>query len=128
VVKSSLLLPSLALLPAALATAALTPTAAMSDRQQQQYSWGGVAGVVGLWRAGLLCCYAWAAGGHMLEIVFTERVIMAAEDDPQPTAPLLAALQHKDPIVQVRRCCCCCCCSAFAASRQKMIWTVVILT
>jgi hypothetical protein len=80
----------------------------MSEQQQQQqrYNWGGLAGVLGLWRAGLLCCYAWAAGGHMLEIVFTERVIMAADDDPQPTAPLLAALQHPDPIVQVRRYCC----------------------
>jgi hypothetical protein len=37
----------------------------------------------------------------MLEIVFTERVALASDDDPQPTAPLLAALQHKDPIVQV---------------------------
>jgi hypothetical protein len=104
VVKSALVLPTLALLPAAIATALLAPAAAMSDRQQQQYSWGGVAGALGLWRAGLLCCYAWAAGGHMLEIVFTERVVMATDDDPQPTAPLLAALQHKDPIVQVRRC------------------------
>lgn len=99
-VKSSLVLPSLALGPAAALSALLAPAAAMSQQQQQRYEWGGAAGVLGLWRAGLLCCYAWAAGGHMLEIVFTERVAMAADDDPQPTAPLLAALQHTDPIVQ----------------------------
>jgi hypothetical protein len=106
VVKSSFMLPTLALLPAALASTLLAPAAAISEQQQQRYEWGGAAGVVGLWRAGLLCCYAWAAGGHMLEIVFTERVAMAADVDPQPTAPLLAALQHQDPIVQVRRCEC----------------------
>eukprot|EP00882_Tetradesmus_deserticola_P023706 GHRQ01025812.1.p1 GENE.GHRQ01025812.1~~GHRQ01025812.1.p1 ORF type:complete len:352 (+),score=189.39 GHRQ01025812.1:92-1147(+) len=98
--KSSLLLPSLALLPAALLSALLAPAVAMSQWQQQQYAWGGVAGVLGLWRAGLLACYAWGAGAHMLEIVFSERVVMAAADDPQPTGPLLAALQHPDPIVQ----------------------------
>lgn len=37
----------------------------------------------------------------LLQVVFTERVSMADDSDPAPTAPLLAALQHKDPIVQV---------------------------
>jgi hypothetical protein len=37
----------------------------------------------------------------MLEVVFTERVAMADDSDPSPTGPLLAALQHSDPIVQV---------------------------
>lgn len=64
--------------------------------------WGSWVVLLGLWRGGLLCVYTWQAGAHMLEVVFTERVSMAADDDPQPTAPLLAALKHRDPIVQVR--------------------------
>eukprot|EP00879_Flechtneria_rotunda_P014357 GHRR01014997.1.p1 GENE.GHRR01014997.1~~GHRR01014997.1.p1 ORF type:complete len:378 (+),score=149.63 GHRR01014997.1:235-1368(+) len=63
-------------------------------------AWGGWTGVLGLWRAALLAVWAWAAGGHVLEVVFTERVAMASDDDLQPTAPLLEALQSKDPMVQ----------------------------
>lgn len=90
VVRSSLLLPTLALPPALLACRLLLG------------QWPGGGPLLAAWRAGLLCVYGWAAGGHVLEVVFTEAVALAADDDPAPTAPVLAALQHKDPVVQVR--------------------------
>eukprot|EP00878_Enallax_costatus_P032148 GHUV01035258.1.p1 GENE.GHUV01035258.1~~GHUV01035258.1.p1 ORF type:complete len:337 (+),score=102.80 GHUV01035258.1:564-1574(+) len=90
VVKSSLLLPSTALLPALLITTLLTPT----------HPWGSIKAVLAAWRAAVLCVYCWSAGAHVLEVVFTERVAMANDDDPQPTATLISAMKHTDPIVQ----------------------------
>lgn len=65
------------------------------------HPWGGVKEVLAAWRAAVLCVYCWSAGAHVLEVVFTERVAMASDDDPQPTATLIAALKHTDPTVQV---------------------------
>lgn len=90
VVKSSLLLPTVALLP----TLLLTPLATGQP-------WGGIKAILSAWRAAVLCVFGWSSGGHLLEVIFTERVAMATDDDPQPTAPLIAALKHNDPIVQV---------------------------
>lgn len=63
--------------------------------------WPSLAAAAGAWRAAALLVWGWSAGAHMLEVVFTERVAMADDSDPAPTGPLLAALQHSDPIVQV---------------------------
>ncbi|KAF8064689.1 uricase [Scenedesmus sp. PABB004] len=88
IARSSLLLPTAALLPALAASAAL------------RQPWAGWAAWAGLWRGGVLAAYGWAAAGACLEVVFTERVALASDDDPAPTAPLLAALAHPDPLVQ----------------------------
>jgi peptidase E len=68
------------------------------------HQWPTVAAAAAAWRAGALLVFGWSAGAHMLEIVYTERVALADDSDIAPTAPLLAALQHKDPIVQVGQC------------------------
>lgn len=66
-----------------------------------QHPWPSAAAAAA-WRSGALLVFGWSLGAHVLEVVFTERVAMADDSDPVPTPPLLAALQHKDPIVQVR--------------------------
>lgn len=91
VTKASLLYPTFCL-------ALSTPLCLLLSRQQ----WPGLAAAAAAWRSGALLVYGWSVGAHLLEVVFTERVAMADDSDPAPTAPLLAALQHKDPIVQVR--------------------------
>lgn len=98
VTKASLLYPTFCL-------ALSTPLCLLLARQQ----WPGLAAAAAAWRSGALLVYGWSVGAHLLEVVFTEQVAMADDSDPAPTAPLLAALQHKDPIVQVSFCCCCCC-------------------
>lgn len=66
-----------------------------------QHPWPSAAAAAAAWRSGALLVFGWSLGSHVLEVVFTERVAMADDSDPLPTPPLLAALQHKDPIVQV---------------------------
>lgn len=62
--------------------------------------WPSLGAAAAAWRSAALLVWGWSAGAHMLEVVFTERVAMADDSDPAPTGPLLAALQHSDPIVQ----------------------------
>jgi hypothetical protein len=60
-----------------------------------------VGAAAAAWRSAALLVFGWRLGADVLEIVFTERVAMADDSDVAPTPPLLAALLHKDPIVQV---------------------------
>ncbi len=64
--------------------------------------WGGLAGILDAWRAGVLLAAAWTGSCAVLEVVFSERLSLVADGHPTPTAPLLIALKHPDSVVQVR--------------------------
>jgi hypothetical protein len=110
VARSSIMNASLALLAAALAAPGLSLPA----------PWSAPAAWLGAWRGGLLLAGLWAAGAAVLEVVFTETVDVSSLDlvptassstnssgeggggSRDPTPALIAALQHKNPLVQVR--------------------------
>lgn len=95
--RSALLLPTAALLAAAIAPL-LLPATYRAD--------GGcplppAAVLAAAWRASVLCTFVWTMGGHLLEIVFTEPVAFGRDDSLDSARALLAALRHPDPLVQV---------------------------
>lgn len=94
--RSALVLPTFA----AVAAAAPLLLAAVSYRGAPPP----LALVLAAWRAGVLCAFAWTAGAHVLEVVFTEPVAFADGASPDPTRALLAGLRHPDPLVQVGGC------------------------
>jgi hypothetical protein len=91
VCKASFLYPTLTLGVSSLASSLLTT-----------HHWPSLGAAAAAWRSAALLVFGWRLGADVLEIVFTERVAMADDSDVAPTPPLLAALQHKDPIVQVK--------------------------
>lgn len=95
VCKASVIHPSFALALSSILSSLLTT-----------HPWPSAAAAAAAWRSGALLVFGWSLGAAVLEIVFTERVAMADDSDAAPTPPLLAALQHKDPIVQVGLCVC----------------------
>lgn len=115
VARSSIINATLALLAAVLAAPGLSLPA----------PWSAPAAWLGAWRGGLLLAGLWAAGAAVLEVVFTETVDVSSLDlahsssttsssgssgssggeggaSRDPTPALIAALQHKNPLVQVR--------------------------
>lgn len=51
--------------------------------------------------SGGLCALCWALGQAVLEVVFTERLLLVGPGEADPNAPLLAVLGSGSPMLQV---------------------------